>query len=547
MSDPFVHLTVASGYSLQYGASHPHVLVERAVEHEMDSLALTDRNGVYGAVRFAKACAAAGVRPILGVDLAFSAEPPPIKTTRTPARGGAYRDARLPRISYLASGKAGWAALCRLVSAVHHQGRTAQQGDPIVTFDLIEQHLANAGEHVLVLHGPHSPLGGLIGKRREDLAAAELARWRSLLPRENLVIDLVSHRMRGSGPGTSAHAARMLGWATSVRHPVVLSNAVRYADRLDAPVVDVLDAARRLVPMDTRHLDRGNAEGYLKSGKQMHEIAEEICRLAGQSEGAATALLASTRKVADRCALDPRGDLGLGEIHFPVLTDEGDADRVLRARCEAQIPSRYADAPRQRIWKRLDDELQIISSLGYASYFLTVGEVTQIIRDLGIRSAARGSGAGSLVNYLLGVSGVDPIRHGLLMERFLSPLRQSLPDVDLDVESARRLEVYDAIFERFGPERTACVSMMETYRVRHAIRDVGGALGMPLGEIDTIAKAFPHIRARDARMAMRDLPELRGSGLDAEQFQRFFGLVERLDGLPRHIAMHPCGVILSDA
>ena len=166
---------------------------------------------------------------------------------------------------------------------------------------------------------------------------------------------------------------------------------------------------------------------------------------------------------------------------------------------------------------------------------------------MGVRCAARGSGAGSLVNYLLGVSGVDPIRHGLLMERFLSPLRQALPDIDVDVESARRLEVYERILDRYGGERCVCVSMMDTYRVRHAVRDVGAALGMPPGEIDAIAKAFPHIRARDARVALRELPELRASGLDDTRLDLLFRLVERLDGLPRHIAVHPCGVLLSDA
>ncbi len=199
------------------------------------------------------------------------------------------------------------------------------------------------------------------------------------------------------------------------------------------------------------------------------------------------------------------------------------------------------------VWKRLDDELELIRGLGYASYFLTVGDVTDLIRELGVRCAARGSGAGSLVNYLLGVSGVDPVRHGLLMERFLSPLREALPDIDVDVESARRLEVYEKILDRYGGERCVCVSMMDTYRVRHAVRDVGAALGMPPGETDTIAKAFPHIRARDARIALRELPELRASGLDDTRLDLMFQLVERLDGLPRHVAVHPCGVLLSDA
>ena len=189
----------------------------------------------------------------------------------------------------------------------------------------------------------------------------------------------------------------------------------------------------------------------------------------------------------------------------------------------------------------------MIRGLGYASYFLTVGDVTDLIREMGVRCAARGSGAGSIVNYLLGVSGVDPVRHGLLMERFLSPLREALPDIDVDVESARRLEVYERILDKYGGERCVTVSMMDTYRVRHAVRDVGAALGMPPSETDTIAKAFPHIRARDARAALRELPELRASGLTDVRLDLMFQLVERLDGLPRHVAMHPCGVLLSDA
>ena len=178
------------------------------------------------------------------------------------------------------------------------------------------------------------------------------------------------------------------------------------------------------------------------------------------------------------------------------------------SRCEAGFGRR--GMPRTDVaQRRLDDELAIIRTLGYPSYFLTVADVVDLIRDMGVRVAARGSGAGSLVNYLLGISGVDPMAHGLLMERFLSPLRQALPDIDIDVESARRTEVYEAILDRYGAERCCCVAMMDTYRVRHAIRDVGAALGLPPGEIDAIAKAFPHIRASQARAALRDLPELR--------------------------------------
>ncbi len=565
MADPFVHLHVASGYSLQYGASHPHVLVERAAEQGMDTLALTDRNGTYGVVRFVKACLRAGVRPVLGVDLATAPLHPwsvPSRSpgaaarlqgpTRTPVRGGAFRDARLPRATFLATSRQGWAALCRLVSATHLAGG---RGDPVCTLDLVAEHAA--GRDVLVLLGPGSEPGRAVTLRRDDLARAALLPWRRLLDPADLLVEVVSHRLPGSGPGSSPHAARMAGLASEAGLGAVLSNAVRYADRSDAPTVDVLDAARRLVPLDLRHVDRGNAEGFLKSGKEMAEMAEEVCRFAGldgHSGRTARELVARTRVVADRCAVDPRADLGLGEVHFPELWtargDPGSADQVLRERCETGLTRRYGTTPAHRtraVRDRLDDELRVIRMLGYASYFLTVADVSDLVRRMGVRAAARGSGAGSLVNYLTGVSGIDPLRHGLLMERFLSPLRQALPDVDIDVESARRLEVYEAILDRYGGERCACVSMMDTYRVRHAVRDTGAALGMPRGEVDAIAKAFPHIRARDARLALRELPELRASGLGEERLDLLFRLAERLDGLPRHIAVHPCGVLLSDA
>jgi error-prone DNA polymerase len=370
----------------------------------------------------------------------------------------------------------------------------------------------------------------------------------------------------------------MLGWARQERLPVVLTNAVRYLQPEDARVADVLDAARRLVPLDSRHIQPDNGEAFVKDERQMAQVAEEVAVAAGERDG--RRLLADTQRLAEYCVLDPATDLGLGEVFVPeldVLLDrsarserseprsgrsmmresvppaEADerATALLRTRCEAAIPDRYPRADdRRRATERLSDEMATITHLGFAGYFLTVAEVVELIKAKGVRVAARGSGAGSLVNHLLGISGVDPIRHGLLMERFLSPLRRALPDIDIDVESARREEIYQWIFDRFGTERTACVSMMETYRVRHAVRDVGAALGMPVGEIDAFAKSFPHIRARDARNALADLPELRTSGFGrlaaTGRLDTFLDLVEKLDGLPRHVALHPCGVLLSD-
>ncbi len=572
MSDPFVHLHVASGYSLRHGASHPVDLVQRAADHGMDTLALTDRDGMYGAVKFAQACTRAGVRPVFGVDLAVRPLAPPSRgpgparpawhpsqgpARQSPARGGAFTDRGpdglpLPRVALLARDGRGWAALCRLVSATHLAG---ERGQPVSSLALVAEHAGAAAQagSVAVLLGPGSELGRALAVRRPDVARAHLDQWRDVLGPDAVLVEAVSHRAQGD----ASRAARAVGFAAEARAPVVLTNVVRYADRADAPTADVLDAARRLVALDSRHVDRANAEACLKSGKEMAEVAEEVARYAGLTDGGRS-LLARTRHEAERCAVDPRADLGIGEVHFPELevsgagrhTGPGAADAVLRERVEAGF-GRRGMARSATTLARLEDELGVIQTLGYPSYFLTVADVVDLIKGMGVRAAARGSGAGSLVTYLLGISDVDPIRYGLLMERFLSPLRHQLPDIDLDVESARRTEVYEKVLQRYGGERCTCVSMMDTYRARHGIRDVGAALGLPPGEVDALAKAFPHIRASQVRAAMRDLPELRASGLargeNAGRTDLLLRLVERLDGLPRHVALHPCGVLLSDA
>ncbi len=548
---------------MRYGASHPRVLVESAAAVGMDILGLTDRDGVYGAVRFVKAAAQAGIRPVLGVDLALErsgllggADPSlPHVPRRAPVRGGATVDQRHPRFTVLARGRSGWAALCRLVSATHLRG---ERGRPVSSLELVAEH-AGDGDLVMLL-GPSSEVGRALAVRRPDLAAAVLRQWRDAVPGHNLVVEVVSHRAQGE----SVAAARLAGFADEQGLSSVLTNAVRYATRGDAPVADVLDAARRLVALDLRHVDRTTAEGYLKSGAQMAVVAREVVAAGACERGRARALLEATRELAESCVLDPQADLGIGEVHFPELEvsagglglaaaaggsptpSTAAADAVLRARCESGLHGRAMTLTAE-VRRRLDDELDVIRHLGYPTYFLTVADVVDLIRGMGVRVAARGSGAGSLVTYALGISGVDPMRHGLLMERFLSPLRGALPDVDIDVESDRRTEIYERILERFGGDRCACVSMMDTYRARHAIRDVGAALGLPPGEIDTLAKSFPHIRARDVRNALHELPELRRSGLAGPRLDLLFSLVERLDGLPRHVALHPCGVLLSDA
>ncbi|MGK5533544.1 DNA polymerase III subunit alpha [Streptomyces sp. URMC 129] len=541
----FTHLHVASGFSLRYGASHPGRLAERAGERGMSAVALTDRDTLAGAVRFAKACARAGVRSLYGVDLAVGPREEDEeggeggegarRRPRTPVRGGAYVDESTQRAVFLArDGATGWAQLCRLVTAAHAGGGGQR---PVLPW----AEPARGGlDGLVVLLGPAAGPGRALAAGRPDLAARLLAPWRDLFG------DALRLEVDASGPVRTA--ARTLGLALDQGVEPVLTNAVRYADPGQGPVADVLDAARRLVPVDPRGpLDNG--EHWLKDPAAMAEAAARIAGAAGHGRSAAHRLLAGTEETAAACRVDPARDLGIGGVHFPEPHLAGaagrTAQRALRSRCAAGMVLHRYDRDEKR-WRRLEEELRIIERLGFASYFLTVARVVDDIRALGIRASARGSGAGSLVNHLLGIAHADPVEHGLLMERFLSPRRGALPDIDVDVESTRRLDAYRAIFARFGAERVATLAMPETYRVRHTIRDVGLALGLDPEETGRLAKAFPHIRAADARAALKELPELRDLDPDAYH-PRLWELVEALDALPRAVAMHPCGVLLSDA
>ncbi|MFF9089333.1 DNA polymerase III subunit alpha [Streptomyces sp. NPDC014991] len=535
----FAHLHTVSGFSLRYGASHPERLAGRAAERGMDALALTDRDTLAGTVRFAKACAGAGIRPLFGVDLAVeTGGDVRLDRRRTPVRGGAFVDESAPRATFLArDGARGWSGLCRLVTQAHAGG-----GTPLLPWS------AHQGDGLVVLLGPGSDVGRALAAGRPDRAAALLAPWREVYG-DALRLEAVWHGRTGTGTGSLRLAARTVGFAAEQGIRPVLSNAVRYADPGQGPVADVLDAARRLVPVDPRReLDSG--EAWLKDPQDMLRVAERVVEAAGFRRDTAHRLLEQTRATAAECRVDPEDGLGIGTVHFPEphLVGAGlrTAQRTLASRATAGM-LRLGYGGRRAYWERMHHELDIIAHHGFASYFLTVAQVVDDVREMGIRVAARGSGAGSLVNHLLGIAHADPVGHGLLMERFLSRERVVLPDIDIDVESARRLEVYRAIIGRFGAERVATVSMPETYRVRHAIRDVGAALSMDPAEIDRIAKSFPHIRARDARAALAELPELRRLAGEKERFGRLWELVEALDALPRGIAMHPCGVLLSDA
>jgi error-prone DNA polymerase len=556
----FTHLHVSTAFSAHYGVSWPDELVQVAAADGATALACTDRDGLYGTVKHLKACMEAGIDPIVGVDLAVFDD------------DGDHRTQLAGRVVVLARGNnggAGYRALCRLVSDAH--ARTSGKAGGAVPVAVTRAELASRTldpktlKPVLtVLIGPDSDVGRAMGGRRYLRPRTLFKRWLDAMPQGTMVAEVVSQLSSPGSALSTAHAVRMLKLAEEHQVPAVLTNAVRYCAEDGAATADVLDSARTLKSLPELAAEpmlQPNGQGWLKPAAQMFQLGKEIIRAAGYGAADLKQLMAQTEALADRCRIDPVTDMGWKQPVVPeasVIGISQDPHVELVQRCEAGIGRRFpgvSGAAEQEMRSRLEHELGIIRNLGFSSYFLTVAEVSRMIIDMGVRAAARGSGASSLVNYLIDVSQVNPLQHDLVFERFLSRDRATLPDIDIDVESAERHNVYRRIFDRFGSERVTLMSMQNGYRARGAVRDAGMALGMDGDDVGEIAKQLWRFSARKFREALVEKPELREFAgrveqrdfAENQQLDLLVDLTERLDRLPRHISMHPCGVILGDA
>ena len=556
----FTHLHVSTAFSAHYGVSWPEELAQAAAADGASALACTDRDGLYGTIKHLKACMGAGLDPIVGVDLAVYDD------------DGDHRTQLAGRVVVLARGHnngAGYRALCRLVSDAH--ARTSGKSGGVVPVAVTRAELASRtlDPHTLkpvlmVLIGPDSDVGRAMGGRRYLRPRTLFKQWLDAMPAGTVVAEIVSQLSAPGTPLSTAHAVRMLKLAEEHSVPAILSNAVRYCAEDGAATADVLDSARTLKSLPElaqEPLLQPNGQGWLKSSRQMLQLGKEIISAAGYGAEDLNRLMAQTEALADVCRIDPVTDMGWKQPVVPeaaVIGISQDPHMELMQRCQAGIGRRFPGITgnsEKEMLHRLDHELKIIQNLGFSSYFLTVAEVSRMIQDMGVRAAARGSGASSLVNYLIDVSQVNPLQHDLIFERFLSRDRATLPDIDIDVESAERHNVYHRIFERFGKERVTLMSMQNGYRARGAVRDAGLALGMDDGDVGDIAKQLWRFSASKFREALQEKPELREFAGRVEQrdshgnqqLDLLVDLTERLDRLPRHISMHPCGVILGDA
>ncbi len=521
---PYAELHSHSRFSFMDGSSNPEELVAEASRLELDALALTDRDGFYGVVRFAEAATDAGLPTVFGTELTLDA---PGSSRRSGSVLPSDRRHQSRSVVVLARDAAGYAALGTLVSRAHMAGR---KGEPrLSTGDFLEAATAHR-DRWAILTGAH---GGAVPSALVDhgpgAAARELDRLTGAAGAGNVFVELWDH-----GDPLDSHRNDALA-ELGVRRGVqpVCANAVRYATPADRRLADALAAVG-----DRRDLD--DHDGWLGAWGGAHlrsgaEQARRFIRYPGAVEAAT--------RLGRECAFS----LSLVAPELPPYPcpDGLDEAAYLRRLATEGATARYGPPRAERVpgaWRQVEHELDMIERLGFPGYFLVVWDITSFCRSRDIYCQGRGSAANSAVCYVLGITNVDSVALGLLFERFLSPERDGPPDIDIDIESGRREEVIQYVYGRYGRDRTALVANVIAYRARSAVRDMARALGHPPASQDAWAKSLDRRGglgepAAGTGSADRDLGAVPADVL---------GLAARAEGGPRHLGIHPGGMVICD-
>ncbi len=494
-----VHLHVHSAFSLLDGTATPEALAARAAELGQRAIALTDHDSVSGVAALCRAARRLDIRPIAGSEVTL--------------QDGA-------RLVLLATGPAGYAGLCRLLTTAH---LGSQRGEPRLPYG----ELAREEGLIALTGGRAGPVGSALLARRPDLAEQALSRLREMFP-GRLYVEV----QRGALPGDQALEAGLRELARRFDLPQVATAGVHHLRREDFWVHDVLTCVRLGCSVDEVRPERPlNGERYLLSGEEMAE------RFRGRPE-----LIAASDEIAARCAAPIAPGVRLYPAYPlpPGHTAQGALEQLVREGAARRYPSLGGE-----VGRRLQHELGTIAELGFAEYFLLVWDVVRFARAEGIRVAGRGSAADSAVAYCLGLTEVDPIARRLLFERFLNRERAERPDIDLDFDHRARDRVAAYLFRRYGEEHVAAVATYQTFQGRSAVRDLGKALGFPAAEVAELQRRLPHMPA-DAILRRWDLfPELKAASGASERLALLLRAAAAVAGLPRHLGTHLGGLIVS--
>ena len=496
----FTHLHVHSNFSFLDGGSSVQQLLDQAKALGYRSLALTDHNGLYGAVRFYDYAKQIGIKPIIGVEIDLESG---------------------HHLVLLARSLQGYSNLCKIITRAQ---LSHEKGEAKASLGLIEQY---KGDLFCLSGCIRGEIPQLILQENFDEAKAVAQRLIDIFGRESFFIELQNHML----PGTALLNSRLQLLASDLNLRCVATNNAHYATKDEFKVQDVLVCVQTLTTLDDEHLLRKkNAEYYLKSAGAMDNLFRRY-----------PDALAAAGWIADRCNLD----LNLGTFRFPdfPLPPTETAYSYLCKLCFDSLPKLYKPIT-PNVLERLQHELGVINDLGFPEYFLAVWDIVSYARSKGIRCSGRGSAADSLVAYCLGITIADPIEHNLLFERFLNPERKGMPDIDIDFDAARRDEVINYIYDRYGEDKVAMVCTVSTLKARSSLRDIGKVMGFANDDISAIASAIPHIGGKRIRETMNKLPELKNSNLPISRLEALIEICEKVDNFPRHLSVHLGGVVI---
>lgn len=511
----FVHLHLHSEYSLLDGACRISEIPARAKELGQSAVAVTDHGVMYGVMDFYKTARQIGVKPIIGCEVYTAA--------RTRHDKQYHPDASHGHLVLLCKDMQGYHNLIRLVSQAYVDGF---YGKPRVDWELLTQY----HEGLIALS---ACLSGDVSKRLlagDEAGARQKAEaYAALFGEDNYYLELQNHGL----PEQERVNAGLLDIARTSGLPLVATNDAHYLKKEDAYLQKVLLCIQMNRTVDEPGAGFSTDEFYMKSEEEMRTLFPELPQA-----------FDNTVAIAERCNVE----FTFGKTilpHFEVPGGQAHSD-YLRGMAEKGLAEKYGMQPQEEIRQRLDYELGVITRMGYVDYYLIVHDFIRHAKEEGIPvGPGRGSGAGSLVAYCIGITGIDPMRYHLLFERFLNPERISMPDFDIDFCYERRQEVIDYVVRKYGSDHVAQIITFGTMAARAAIRDVGRAMGVPYAEVDRTAKMVPSEPGVTIAKAVEHSEDLRAQYTSNETVHRLIDTAKGLEGMPRHASTHAAGVVIT--
>jgi DNA polymerase-3 subunit alpha len=515
----FVHLHLHTQYSLLDGACRIKELINQAIEYKMSAVAITDHGNMFGAVDFYEAAVKAGIKPILGCEVYVAP-----KSRLSKGESGIHESSN--HLILLASDKEGYHNLMKLVTIAYLEGYYYR---PRIDKEVLAKHAKGLIGSSACLKGE---IACLIRDNRFNDALKAADEFSSILGKDNFYLEIQENMI----PEQRVVNEGMLRIAKELNLPLVATNDVHYLRRASHHSHEALLCIQTQTTLeDPNRMRFATNEFYFKSPDEMKSLFQY-----------APEAIRNSVLIAERCNVA----LEFGKPHLPQYTPPGGMtrDEYLRELCQEGLKSRYGASPGPLVLGRLEHELKTISSMGFISYFLIVWDFIHYAKSKGIPvGPGRGSAAGSLVSYLLGITELDPLKYKLLFERFLNPERVGLPDIDIDFCFERRQEVIDYVTQKYGKENVSQIITFGTMLARAVIRDVGRVMGVPYAEVDKIAKLVPAEPGKNTTLqdAIK-LDELKSLYTNNAQVKELIDTAMDLEGLSRHASVHAAGVVISD-